>query len=129
MRTLTRPVRSIRTPADDVRDDHAVAGVANATGMPPFYLKSHYASPLDKDFRDLAWKTQSDQHTVAYGTCELIIFQCDCTCRQLGVNIVRWLQNIGHAKRVEEPVVYLTVYHTHIHTHTHTHTQRCNSTQ
>jgi hypothetical protein len=37
--------------------------------------------------------------------CELTIFQFGYTCRQLGVNVVRWLQNIGHAKRVEYPVL------------------------
>jgi hypothetical protein len=57
MRTLPRPLRIIHTPADDVRDDPAVAGVANATGMQPFCLKSHYASPLGTHLRDLALKT------------------------------------------------------------------------
>jgi hypothetical protein len=72
-----------------------------ALRMSPLSLKSHYASPLSTHFRDLALES------ITYGTCELIIFQFDCTCRQLGVNIDRWLQNIGHAKRVEEPVGYV----------------------
>jgi hypothetical protein len=65
-----------------------------------FSLKSHYASPFGAHLRD--WN--SDQQPIAYVTCELIIFQFDYTCRQLGVNIARLWQNIGHAKRVEEPV-------------------------
>jgi hypothetical protein len=87
MHTLPRPLRIIHTAADDVRDD-PVAGVATAIRMPAFCLKSHYESPLGTHFRDLAWKTESEQQTIAFGTCELIIIKYDCTYRQLGVKII-----------------------------------------
>jgi hypothetical protein len=46
MPTFPHPTRIIYRPADDVRDDPAVVGVANATGIPQLCWNSHYASPL-----------------------------------------------------------------------------------
>jgi hypothetical protein len=74
--------------ADDVRGVSAVDCVANAIRTPPFYLKTHYTSPLGTHFRDLAWKAGSDKQTETDGTCELIIFHVSGDFKQLGVLIL-----------------------------------------
>jgi hypothetical protein len=52
-----------------------------------------------------------------FNTRELIIFQFDC--RQLGVNIVWWLQNIGHKN--DGYYMYKEIQTLIKETHTHTH--------
>jgi hypothetical protein len=85
MRPLPRPLRIIHTPADDVTDVPAVSGDANTSILFEITLRIS----VRYTFSRFGFENVLDQQTNAYGTCALIIFQFDCTCIQLGVNIVR----------------------------------------